>query len=84
MFLIQSLAVYNQRAWKYERFKIPLVWAVALSGGGTRLTGPISVRGSIHGAHARGQCAWISPIVTAGSAGHIQGYYHETIKLVDA
>lgn len=39
----------------------------------TRLTGPLSVRGSIHRAHARAQCAGISPIVTAG---HIQTHYH--------
>lgn len=58
--------------------KFPLVWAVALSGW-TRLTGPLSVRGSIHRAHARAQCAGISPIVTAG---HIQTHYLVTAPLV--
>lgn len=52
--------------------KFPLVWAVALSERRTRLTGPLSVRGSIHRGACRGAAARaqpmcrLSPIVTAG------------------
>lgn len=46
--------------------KFPLVWAVALWLW-TRLTGPLSVRGSIHRARAlQSPTARISPIVTTG------------------
>lgn len=55
--------------------KFPLVWAVALWLW-TRLTGPLSVRGSIHRARAL-QCPTtrVSPIV---STGHIQNHTIET------